>query len=135
MDSQALFQVHINQIMAVEYPTFHHWVDHCLIITENNQVQTRVCCHFLLQEMKWTITPQVVVIPFLGIEGIRCHHGNNKEEETTKEDLFINQVLVPNFFQGAQEISEQISYNLSFIDLHSISVFCSKTHFILENTQ
>ena len=78
------------------------------------QVQTQVHCHFLLQEMKLTITPQVVVNPFLWIKGIRCHHGNKTEEETTKEEPYLNQVIhrVQNFFQGAQEITEQISYDL-----------------------
>lgn len=75
------------------------------------QVQAQVHCHFLLQEMTLTITPQVVVIPFLWIKEIRCHHGNKTEEETTKDEPYLNQVIhrVQNFFQGAQEITEQIS--------------------------
>ena len=141
--------------MAVDYPTFHHWVGHCLIIVENNQVhqitamefpilhsragqvlsiemdipvQTQVRCHFLLPEMKLTITRQEIVIPLLGI---RCHHGNKIEEETTKEDPCLNQViqLVLNFIQEAQEISEQIFYKLEFIDLYTISVFCGENTF------
>lgn len=140
--------------MAVDFPTFHHCVGHCLIIAENSQVhqitamefpilhsragqdlsirmgirvQTQVRWNLPLPEMKLTITPRVVVIPLLGIKGIRYHHGNKIEEETTKEDPCLNQVvyLVLNFIQGAPEISEQIFYKLEFIVLYTISVFCS----------
>ena len=43
MDSQALTQVHNNQIMALEFPTFHHWVGQHL---KNNQVHQITAMEF-----------------------------------------------------------------------------------------